>query len=79
MDLYVVISEKKNFAENEHAYVYITKHRYVIHKYYLLCESLVEHPTSKVRPLGSNNNISDRSEAKVTVNYGFATRRAKRA
>ena len=49
-----------------HGYVYITKHRYVIRRFCLICETLVEHPTSganKMKPVGSNNNISDRSEA----------------
>ena len=37
---------------------------------YLLCETLIEHPTSgasKVRHVGLNNNISDRSGAKGTA------------
>ena len=65
VELYVVISEKK-IIEYEHGYVYITKHKYFIRRCCLLCETLVEHPTSgasKVRPVGSNNNISDWSEA----------------
>ena len=65
VELCVVISEKKYFTEYAHDYVYVTKHRYFVRRYYLLCETLVEHPTSeasKVRPVGSNNIISDRSE-----------------
>ena len=69
VELHVVISEKECFIEYEHGYVYITKRRYVIRIYYLLCETLVEHPTIgrvKVRSVGSNNNIRHRSEAKGT-------------
>ena len=60
---------KKYFTEFEHGYVYITKHRYVIRRCCLLWKTLVEHPTSgasEVRPVGLNNNISDRSETKGT-------------
>ena len=46
--IFVVISEKNYFTEYERGYVCITVHRYVIRKYYLLCETLVEHPTSFV-------------------------------
>ena len=48
VELYVVISEKKYFTEYHHGYVIISKHRYIIRRYYLLCETLVEHPTSFV-------------------------------
>ena len=47
MEIYVVFfSEEQLFTEYDHAYVYITKYRYVIRRYYLLCETLAEHPTS---------------------------------
>ena len=42
----VVISDNIFFTEYEHGQVYITKHRYVIPRYYLLCERLVEHRAS---------------------------------
>ena len=41
VELYVVLSEKKCFTEYDHGYVYTTKHRYVIGRYYFLCETLV--------------------------------------
>ena len=61
----VVEYEKKYLIEYEHGYVYITKHRYVTRRFYLLCETLVghstsgasDHPTSgasKVRPVRLN-------------------------
>ena len=46
VELYVVISEKKIFTDYEHGQVYITKHRFVIRKNYLQCETLVEHRAS---------------------------------
>ena len=33
-------------TEYEHGYVYITKHGYVLRRYFLLCETFDEHPTS---------------------------------
>ena len=48
VELYVATSEKKYFTENDHGYVYITKHNYVIRRCCLLFETLVEHPTSGV-------------------------------
>ena len=61
----VVVFEKKNLIEYEHGNVYITKHSYVRRRFYLLCETLVDHPTSgasTVRPIGSNKSISDRAK-----------------
>ena len=43
--IFLLVLSKKDFTEYEHGYVYITKHRYVIRRYYLLCETLVELPT----------------------------------
>ena len=58
---------RKYFTENEHGFICITKHKYVIRRYYLLCETLVEHPTNfveasrkKAKLEELSNNISER-------------------
>ena len=37
---------KKDFTEYDHGYVYITNYRSVLRRFYLICEMLVQHPTS---------------------------------
>ena len=70
VELYVVTTAKKYFTEYNYGYVYITKHKYVIRRCCLLCETLVEHSTNFVEASQKRRSlielskyISDRSEA----------------
>ena len=58
--------------------VYITKHKYVIRRYYLLCETFVEHPTSgaskvETRRLEQYYKLPERSEGNGYI-VGFTSK-----
>ena len=69
-------------SEYEHGYVYITKHGYVLRRYYLLCQTFDEHPTSEARKgetrrVEQNYKWPERSDENGYF-AGFTTRQEQR-